>query len=250
MGNVCKWHEIQAQTQFLQFVCAWNSVVIWLALFVNTDWILLSSLLVLSLVFRNGYSGFVKNSQSSSLDVGCTLFCFLSRWSQTASNMLSPKLSSINDWQCFYIQIWFYCMGSVFRITVMFLKEPAGSQLLSRWYFMVENLTVAFCVHNAINANKIFNTTGWNSVPNHELPLCFIMTVMSILTVTSLLASFIHSDEYLNQTFKIWFITPWDLLPLILVQFLCNLAYFNFIPLQLYHSVFDFSSLDNWSVCF
>lgn len=143
-----------------------------------------------------------------------------------------------------------HTQDSVFRITVMFLKEPAGSQLLSRWYFMVENLTVAFCVHNAINANKIFNTTGWNSVPNHELPLCFIMTVMSILTVTSLLASSIHSDEYLNQTFKIWFITPWDLLPLILVQFLCNLAYFNFILLQLYHSVFDFSSLDNWSVCF
>lgn len=70
-------------------------------------------------------SGFLKDIQSSSLDVGFLSFCSLSKWYHTASVKLRYGLwgGQCKTWWCFIlcfpIQVYFSCTESVFGINVM-----------------------------------------------------------------------------------------------------------------------------------
>lgn len=51
---------------------------------------------------------------------------------------------------CFSLLKFFYCTGSVFKITVI------ANQMFSGWYFMVDlNLMVLFCVYNFIILRRL-----------------------------------------------------------------------------------------------
>ena len=124
-----------------------------------------------------------RTSQSSSLDVGCLLFCSLSRWCHTASVMVRSgfwREQSMTDSVPWWDILSRFCVTA---LVVQYIwnhwheNEGIARWMLSRWYCLVgQNLTAAFCVLNINRSfDKIPYTTGWNAAPKpRQSPTCFL----------------------------------------------------------------------------
>lgn len=82
-------------------------------------------------------------------------------WQKQAKLKTGSGTRAHNAGLCVSIQVWFYCIGSVFGVIV---HCHAANQMHS---MMDHNMTVLFCIHSSISFDKILNTTGLNTAPNH-----------------------------------------------------------------------------------